>query len=285
MAYRWTDFDDVPLPVGNLEQQHDIAPIESDLLDGIDGRVFSYRGTATKEARKQTIQVRGVYVGATAYLTDGAGNYIVDESGNRIIAGDAYAMLRSQVGALVAKRGAVGRLWRVRLDDGARQWLTARLLQIAYPRKRKDMGLVAELTCLFETAMIACRADDATTTAASVSAGATAGLAVPVGGDIAVHDAVFSAAATSGTVTSVRVQGAGIDWTWTGSLASGQTLTVDAGAQTVRRGSTNAYSGFARASGHTAAGWLPLAPGDNVLLVTVTGGNADISVTHYDQFG
>lgn len=286
MAYRYTEFAGVPLPVGNLEQSHDTASIESDLIDSI-GSAFSYHGSGAKPARKQALQLRGVYWGVTTYLTDEAGNTIVDEAGNRIVAGNARAMLRSQVDALRAQRGQSGPLWRVRISDNARQWLTARLLQVRHERKRADMALVAEITCLFESAMVAWRSESAATTSGNATAGAPLGLLASNGGDVDVHDATLTVLCTSGTVTSVRVQGpeAGIDWTWTGTLATGQTLIVDCGRQTMRRGNTDVYSGWSRAAAHTAPGWLPLAVGDNPLLVTVVGGSATATTSHYNQFG
>lgn len=284
MAYRYTEFDGVPLPTANFEQAHDIAPIESDLQDSV-GSVYDYRGAARKAARKQTISLRGIYWGETGYMVDEAGNPIVDEAGNYLIAGDAVNMLRAQVDALRAKRGARGPLWRVRISDGARQWLTARLLQIAWQRTRPDMAVRAELSCLFESAMTAWRAETGTGVTASAAAATPTGLLVQNGGDVAVADAVLSVARTSGTITAVRVQGPGIDWTWTGSIGAGQTLQVDCGSQTMRRSGADVYGGWVRAAAHTAPGWLPLALGDNPFLVTVAGGNATLTISHYNQFG
>lgn len=284
MAYRYIEFDGVLLPTANFEQQHDTAPIESDLQDSV-GSVYDYRGAARKAARKQTISLRGIYWGETGYMVDEAGNPIVDEAGNYLIAGDAVNMLRAQVDALRAKRGARGPLWRVRISDGARQWLTARLLQIAWQRTRPDMAVRAELSCLFESAMTAWRAETGTGVTASAAAATPTGLLVQNGGDVAVADAVLSVARTSGTITAVRVQGPGIDWTWTGSIGAGQTLTLDCGAQIMRVGSANAYSGWVRGVGHTADGMLPLGVGDTILTVTLTGGGGDVTLTHYNQFG
>lgn len=284
MAYRYIEFDGVPLPAANFEQQHDTAPIESDLLDSVGG-VFAYHGNAQKRARRQTISLRGIYWGETSYLVDEAGNPIVDEAGNRLIAGDATAMLRSQVDALRAKRGVRGPLTRVRIDDGAEQWLTARLLQIAWQRTRPDMAVRAELSCQFESAMTAWRAETATSVTVSAAADVPTGLLAQNGGDIPVMDAVLTVAHTSGAITAVRVQGPGIDWTWTGAIEAGQTLTVDDGAQTMRVGSADAYSGWSRQTGHTAPGRLPLAVGDTALTVTLTGGAGDVTLLHYNRFG
>ena len=71
--------------------------------------------------------------------------------------------------------------------------------------------------------------------------------------------------------------------TWTGTLANGVALTIDAGAQTFLNGSTDAYSGLAYASAHTARGILPLAPGTNGLMIT-TDASASVSLSHYDQW-
>lgn len=284
MAYRYTEFDGVALPAANFEQQHDSAPIESDLLDSVGG-VFAYHGSAPKAARRQEIYLRGIYWGETSYLVDDLGNPIVDEAGNNLYAGDATAMLRSQVDALRAKRGRQGALVRVRMDDGAEQWLTARLLQIAWQRTRPDMGVRAELSCRFESAMTAWRATIAATATVSAAAAAPTGLLVQNGGDVPVANATLAVARTSGTITAVRVQGPGIDWTWTGSIGADQTLTIDCGAQTMRVGSSDVYSGWTRAAGHTAAGWLPLGVGDTALTITLTGGGGDVTISHYNQFG
>lgn len=284
MAYRYIEFDGVPLPVANLEQDHDTAPVESDLLDSV-GSVYSYRGTERKTARRQTLRLRGVYWGETSYLVDGSGNYIVDGLGNRIIAGDATAMLRSQVDALRAKRGVRGPLTRLRISDGAEQWLTARLLQIAWQRKRADMAVIADISCQFESAMVAWRAATATTVTAGAAAATPTGLLAQNGGDVTVMDAVLTVANTSGTITAVQIIGPGIEWTWTGTVGAGQTLTLDCGSQTMRRGATDVYSGWTRGAGHTAAGWLPLAEGDSVFVVTLTGGAGDVTISHYNQWG
>lgn len=284
MAYRYIEFDGVPLPAANFEQQHDTAPVESDLLDSVGG-VFAYHGNAPKRARRQTISLRGIYWGETDYLVDDLGNPIVDEAGNRLIAGDAAAMLRSQIDALRAKRGARGPLTRVRIDDGAEQWLTARLLQIAWQRTRPDMAVRAELSCQFESAMTAWRAETATSVTVSAAAGVPTGLLTQNGGDVAAEDAILTVACTSGTITLVAVAGPGISWTLTGSLGAGQALTVDDGAQTMRVAGADAYSGWTRAAGHTSSGWLPLELGDSAFTVTLTGGAGDVTLTHYNQFG
>ena len=91
-------------------------------------------------------------------------------------------------------------------------------------------------------------------------------------------------ARTSGTLTVVQVRGTGIDFVWTGAISSGQTLTIDDGSKSIAIGTTDAYSGFLYDSGHTQDDRLPLSPGQNVLTVTVVGGNAHLELSYYNQW-
>lgn len=282
MAYQIVEFCGVTLPYYNPEQQDSAAVVESALMDSVGG-VTDYYGTLTRRARRYGIELTGIYLGETSYVVDEAGNQIVDESGNIIIAGDGVSMLRAQVQALRAKTGVRGSLWRIRQDDDAREWITARLLSVTHDKRREEMGRLAKLSCSFESTHTAWRAETATTTSVSTTAGVGVGLVVPVGGDTGVQDAVLTVTRTSGTITAVTVTGAGIAWMWTGSLASGAVV-VDCGAQTVRKAGVDAYSGFALGSGHTVAGWLPLEPGLTPLTVTTTGGAATVAVQHYNQW-
>lgn len=280
MTYALTDFNEVALPGRMPEDDLSTGMAENSLLDSIGG-AFDYWQTVQRPPRKRTIPFRGIYTGETTYLVDEAGNYIVDEAGNYIIAGYAANILRAQIDALLAQQGRRGSLWRER-EDGALQWLTARLQSVNYIRKVDD-AYTATIDCQFETLDYAWRAETATQKSVNASAGVAAGLTVSNGGDVTVYDATLTVARTSGTISGVTVTGPGVAWTWAGSLASGA-LVIDCAAQTVRAAGVNAYSGFSLGAGHTARGWLPLEPGDTPLVVTVTGGAATVTVTHYNQF-
>jgi len=282
MSYALTEFNGVLLPDRMPEDDLSTGMAESSLLDSIGG-AFDYWQMVQRPPRKRTIPFRGIYTGETTYLVDEAGNYIVDEAGNYIIAGDAENRLRAQVGALLAQQGRRGSLWRER-EDGARQWLTARLQSVNYIRKVDD-AYTANIDCQFETLHAAWRAETATQKSVSASNGVAAGLTVSNGGDVTVQDAVITVAVTSGTMTQLDIDGTGIDLTWAGSLASGNTLEINCAAQSVARtDGTDQYSGFVLNSGHTARGWLPLEQGITLLVVTVMGGDATVTVTHYNQF-
>lgn len=285
MAYLITEFDGVPLPLYDAKQDDNAAEAESALLDSIGG-VFDYYGTLRRLARRYRIEATGTYVGETTYLVDEAGNYLVDEDGNYLIAGAGVNRLRAQVQALRSKVGVRGTLTRIRQDDDVEQWITARLLAVNHAKEQEEMALLATVTCVFEAQHTAWRATTATTSSATPTSGVTTALNVSNAGELAVADATITVACSSGTITQVDIDGVGvgIDLVWTGSLASGSTLTIDCGAQTVRIGTTDSYSGFSLGASHTVRGWLPLEPGLTPLLVTTTGGDATVTVSHYGQY-
>lgn len=283
MPYQFTKFDGIELPLYNHQQNHDPMPAESTIIDSVGG-AWDWFGTARRRGRKQIIPFRGMFTAEQYGLVDDSGNPVVDESMQQIIVAEGVAALRAKVVALLEKRGVRGPLWRKRLDDNVLEWKTARLLQIGWPRKWEDHGLLAELSFQFETYMEGWNAATATASSDSAVAATPLGLTVENAGQIPVDDGVFTVTRTSGTITTVAVTGTGIDWTWTGSLGASDVLTIDAGNQTVKKTGADAYSGFVLGGSHTAQGWLPLAEGDNTLTVTLTGGNGTVAVSHYDQF-
>lgn len=284
MAYRWITFNGVTLPEYDAQRNQGTGAADMSVLDSIGG-AFDAFGDRLRLPRKNRFDMRGKYMGDKRYLVDHDGNVIVDHAGNRIIAGSAANHLRGQVDALLSQIGRRGDLVRVRLDDeSVRQARQCRLLDVQFPQNHEDRTNQAELTCVFETERIGWRDADATVKTDGYVNGVAEYLAVHNDGAYPVEDAVLTVARTSGTITSVQVAAAGIEITWTGSIGAGQTLTIDAGRQTVLLGDTDAYSGFALGSGHTIDGWLTLTPGANPLRITVVGGNADVTMRHFNQW-
>lgn len=284
MSYIYTTFDGVNLPLFDHSQNHSLMVAESSFMDSVGG-TFDWIGTTRRKGRKQNISFTGVYLGELEYLVDETGDLLIDDLGDYLIVGNGKEMLVSQVAALLEKKGVRASLWRERLADDVLEWKTARLLQVTWPRKYEDHAVKANITCQFETSMEFWHAETATTTSASAVDGVTAGLMVDNAGQV-VDDAIITVTRTSGTVTAVSLIGAelGINIAWAGSLGSGDVLTIDCGAQTVRKGSADAYSGFTLGGSHTARGWLPIASGPQSFVTLVTGGNATVSITHYNQF-
>lgn len=283
MSYRLHRFEDALLPFYDPQPDMSQGPVESTLLDSVGG-VYDYFAGRQRLPRKQTIAIRGVFMGERAYLVDHAGNRIVDHAGNYLINGTAQGDLQAKLEALAEMLGKRGRLYREYLRDSTRvEWKPARLLQVTHQREQQNTPLMAKIACVFETSQAAWRSAAATTTNLGSGSGVRA-LTVSVKGNVAVNDAILTITADA-TVTSIRVQhiDAGIDWTWSGTLSSGQTLAIDASAQTVRIGTSNAYSGLTYNAGHRARGLLPLVPGTNGLMIT-TNANASVTLTHYDQW-
>lgn len=282
MSYQYVKFLEIPLPLYDHEQAHDPMLSEPTLLDSVGGS-YDWRGSNRQAGRKQIISGKGKYFGEITYLVDQSGNQIVDESGNSIITGNAQQTLAAEVRALMEKKGLRGPLWRNRLADSVLQWKTARLLQVNWPRKVEDHAIIAEVSYQFETQMEFWHAATPTISDDNATDGVPLILLVSNSG-MTVEDSIISIARSSGTITSISITGVGIDITWAGSLGASDELVIDCGLQTIRKNDTDAYSGFALGVSHTAAGWMPLLPGDNLITVTVTGGNAAVENSHYNQY-
>lgn len=281
--YQYVEFDGVSLPLFDHSQNHDPMAIESTLRDSVGG-TYDWRGSQRRAGRRQVITFQGVFQGGTEYLVDDVGDTIVDESGDGLIAGSGQEVATSAVMALLEKMGERGPLWRKRLTDDTLQWKTARLLAMPWPRSFEEHGIRAEPRFQFETKMQYWHAATASTATGSATATVPLLLAVHNGG-APIDDASIRIKATSGTITAVAITCStlGIDLDWTGTLPDGDELVIDCGDDAPAAGVTDAYSGFSRGANHTANGWMPIASGVSVFRVTVTGGNAMVTITYYEQ--
>ena len=274
-VYQIYQFDNVPLPLYNPEVTHDAGPTDSTLMKSIGG-VFDVYGSRRRLPSIQRLTVAGIYAvpdTPDVYLVDHAGVYIVDHQGDYQITATAQGYLRRQVDAIRAKQGVRGTLWRRRWDNTViKQWRTARLLNVRERGSAEQRAQYAQVDLEFETAHAAWRAESAGAASKSLVSGGFAAMNVTVGGNTPVTDAIVSVTA-SGTITSLVIQAphVGIDLRWTGTLLNGQALVIDAGAQTVLQAGSDAYSGFALGSSHSAQGWLPLAEGITPLVFQSNG--------------
>jgi hypothetical protein len=285
MAYKITHFGDIALPQVMFAEDMSTAAVASTVRQAA-GAAFDWRGAARQWPTYQQLAIRAHYSGEALYLIDESSNDLVDEAGNNLIAGEATTILRNQIDDFAAMVGRSAALWRERLDDGARQWRTARLLQVR-PRQSPEQWSadVAEVEATFEAANGGWRSAAAVTAASTLAANVPRTLIIAPGGNIEVRDAILTVTA-SATITSITVTAAalGVALAWTGSLTSGQTLTIDCGAQTVRRGTVNQYSGFSLSAGHTARGWLPLGNGNNIITVTANNSASAVSISAFGLY-
>jgi hypothetical protein len=105
-----------------------------------------------------------------------------------------------------------------------------------------------------------------------------------------VFDIANPALAAAITVIEIESTDGGFHFTWTGSLAAGQTLSIDTRDRSVLKASADAYSGFAYGANHEIAYWASLPGGPTTDVdVTITGGsigvtNPTIQVSYYDAW-
>lgn len=286
MPYRYTTFDGVNLPEVMPEDDLGTGAANSTLVDSLGG-AFDFLGANRYRTKRHPIRYMGMFVGRDdTYLVDESGNYIVDELGNYIVATDDYTVdLRDKVDTLKAKIGRRGMLIRQREDDGSTQWKMARLLSIGHTRTVRDVDRFASLEVSFEADGGFWKSTTASTTTDTLGAGATTIVDIESAGMTEVRDAVITITANGGNVTAVElVLGSDQHWSWSGTLLDGNSLIIDTGAMIVTNNNVNAYSGFVLSGDHLIDGWLQLAPSNNVCYWTITGGPADLSVTHYDQW-
>jgi hypothetical protein len=212
-----------------------------------------------------------------------AGEIRLNKTGDtRVINNKPAWNLAVQTDALKAQIGNRGPLYRRRFHDNARQWKTCRLLEVRHVETVDQANAVSEVESAYETAMNGWHDATATTASRSAANGITRALLVNNSGLLTVQDAILNVARTSGTITSVRVTGVGIDITWIGSIGAGETLVIDDGLQTVTKAGVDQYAGFSL--GASVNNWLPLPVGTTTLFVTVTGGNVTVTATYFNQW-
>lgn len=284
MTHALVRFEGVPLPDAMPTDDLSTGMAESSLRDSI-GSVYNYFGSSQRLPRRHQFTHKGKYVGEiNVRVTSDGDTRVTSDGDTRVTAASKLADLTGKTDALKAMIGKWASLWRERLTDGQLTWKACRLLQVRHVETVEQANVVSEVESVFETSDVGWRSEEAVTTSGSVTDGATVALNVPNAGALQVNDAILRIERTSGTITQVSIAGAGVDITWTGSLGAGETLMIDSGDEVAPVGSEDAYSGLSFGSGHTSDEWLPLIPGNNLYLVTVTGGNADVSVEHYNQW-
>jgi len=285
-VYQIYQFDDVPLPLYNPSAMHDAGPVASTLRDSLGG-AFDVYGSRRRLPSTLKFSISGIYAAADGdvLLVSHDGTYIVDHAGIYILTATAKGYLRRQVDAIRAKMGVRGTIYRRRWDDTTVvQWKTARLLRIAERGEAEQRAMYAKLDLEFETAHAAWRSATAVTVSKTLVSGGAVGANLTAGGNVPVTDAIITVTA-AGAITSLAIKAlhAGIDLRYTGTLAAGQVLTIDCGAQTVTLNGVNAYAYFALGSGHTVQGWLPMVEGLTPAIVESNGAGT-VVISLYDQW-
>jgi len=256
-GYRIDSFDGVALPVYNVEQDQTGGSAESPLVRTVNGYA-DVRGTRRAVMQPATFTVSGIY--AAGDFTESPAGWMVSatqtmiaSAGNRIVFVPAGVVdVQEKVDALRAKIGVRG--WLLRRPwsaPGAYQIIQARLVSVRVRTNRQFGRWLAQAEATFE-AMSPFWAGSAKSATASPFV---------VGGTVPVLDAVLTIA---GPATAVTITGSGINVSWAGSIAGGQSLII----QGVRATAAGAATTLTYGSGHTDEMAVELVPGANALTVT-----------------
>jgi hypothetical protein len=104
-------------------------------------------------------------------------------------------------------------------------------------------------------------------------------------GNTPIYDPIIKITAGATAITFVRVKGWNCEWTWTGTLAAGKQLIMDAGALTITNDGADAYSGLAFTSNHFIPDWFQMIPGLPGIEVEVTTVSTDATVGFFYDDG
>jgi hypothetical protein len=293
MPYQYTDFIGVALPQAMTEDDLSTGAAASSLIAGVGGGTFDLWGNTRRWPTAHQFHHRGKYEGAAAgdvveRVTPEEIERFTPEGDMRVVQTIPLLELQLKTDALKALIGQRGALWRRRFFDGQRTWKTCRLLQVNHIETVEEAGMVSMVESAYETAMNGWHAQSASVVSQALSAGVAAVITFTNNGLLPVYDGTIKVDRTGAAITQVRVTGAGLDLTWAGTIPTAQSLTIDAGAQTVQLAptaggaATDAYSGFTL--GAAVSDWLPIVPGVQSISVTVTGGPANLTVSYYPQW-
>jgi len=277
--YRFVTFAGVDLPKYNRQEEHTGGVVDSTLVATING-TFDSRGSLRAVPKRAVFTMRGILVSEvvagseTVYWVTGGGDQMVLIGGGDVLvftAGIAPTgvTLREQLDTLRGLIGTVGTLVREPKTGSDNQSITARLLSVRQQKTQQQSEAYAEVDLTFEAAYPYWRG----TSKSANRSGST--ISATNSGNAPVRDAVLTVVGTiSGSVT---VTGAGINFTWSGSLSSGQQLVIAGNSVTAN----GAPSKVTINSGHTSDVLVELGIGANTL--TVTGG-ASASLAWYDAW-
>lgn len=216
------------------------------------------------------------------------------------------AALRSTLDELRGCRGAQAKLWREGLDDGTRQWATARLVEVGYDTEaRHSHGLFQPLVMVFTVQSLWRGVQHGAPWSVNAGQMLNGGLYLNMGdrhvlttspktitlrndGTARTDDVVFTLEAGAVPVTGLILACGDCELLWSGTVAVGTSLVIDCSPlrRSVRNNGVAAYGSLHLGAGHKSEAWMRLARGANSLVVTRTGGSAAtyLTVGWYDAW-
>lgn len=203
--------------------------------------------------------------------------------------------LDSEYRALQVLVGTEAKLYRMRLANGVIEWAWARLEGIKGARKSGDiltLSFTLEFyvrspcwysvnTHAYDWLIVGIAPADTLLTTLAESKGAAVKY-IDNTSNIDQPAAIFNLTAIS-TVTSVIINNTttGYSFSYTGTLAAGDTLVIDTGAMSVKKNGVDAYSLFVPPANHEE--WMHIAPGENKLTININGGGR-LALEYYAAF-
>jgi hypothetical protein len=193
------------------------------------------------------------------------------------VASQTASTFVSAINAIRALGRSRGTLTRTD-QNGGTQTATARLLEISALDSVETFSAI-ELTLTFE---VWTHWGSTHTASPTTLTGSPQTVVITNAGNINVDDAIVTVTAGDAALTVIGVDVSGTGWRsrwiWTGTLAAGAALVVNAGEWSVKNAANDAYAGFVFQTEHTLAGMFRLAPGANNVAVGYTGGGAGSTI-------
>lgn len=197
--------------------------------------------------------------------------------------------VQTQLDALRALRGTRAKLWARTYTDEVR-FVWARLQRVEYRRTNKNFN-VQPVSLTWRVGNQHWRGHDHTEWDLDEGYYLDDGLyldddgytftldtapyyaTVTNGGNRATQDVRFTITAVATPITVITLSTGLAEFTYTGSVAVGDQLIIDCGAQQVLNDGADAYVGFSFGATHGIEEWMLLEPGDNIIEIARTGGN------------
>lgn len=266
MAYTIDRFGDTyataeVLPTLEGSQPQGAGRVDSSHVKIIGDLDFDWRGTAAALPPTETIIVRGEWFG------------------------DDLADMQSKMATFRALRGVKSKLWRTTTSTS--QWRRARCLSV-----ESDLGIGSAQTATIRLQFeLDAEPWHGTSGYASVALAASPQLAtIANDGNAIVRDITVTVHPATTAITAIHFEnlttGHISKIKYGGAIATTQTLVIDCGAKSAKKQGVNDYNNFSLEATHTISEWLRLAPGNNSIRITRTGGAATstVGLMFYDGY-
>jgi hypothetical protein len=249
------------LPRLSGRQPQGAGAVDSSNVRLVGGHSFDWRGSDAADIPVEKITIQGEWVASSA------------------------GGMEAKLAALRALRGVRSKLWRT--SGATSQWRTARCLSVD-----SELGVGspswAEISMGFE---LGAEPWSGTAGSTSVTLAASPQTAtIGNDGNATVRAITVNVHPTTSAITVVTLEnltaGHVSKIKYVGTIAATQSLSIACESRSVKNNGTDDYDGLSLESAHTINEWLRLAPGDNAIRITTTGGGVKSTVgfVFYDGY-